>query len=88
MAKKPKLEAHPVHLPNGDWGLRIEGEDADPQPGDTVAVKSKDGKEWTAVIDAIVSRNEWGVTCSRKPREEKADATDDNDFEDDDPAEV
>lgn len=67
-------EGHPVHLDDGSWGIRIEG-DQEVKPGDKVKVKSKGGKTWTTTIAEVVSSDAYGVKCREVPRATKAPAT-------------
>lgn len=49
-------DGKPIKLRSGDWGASIELEKGgpEPQPGDTVDIVTKAGKEWTERVSRIV----------------------------------
>lgn len=60
-------EGHPVHLDDGAWGVRVEGEGHEAVAvGDRLTVKSKAGKKWGATVARVVDHNDYGTRVEAK----------------------
>lgn len=60
-------EGHPVHLDDGSWGVRVEGEGHEAVAvGDRLTVKSKGGKEWGATVTRVVDHNDYGTRVAAR----------------------
>lgn len=54
MAHLSNVTATPTKLKSGAWGARVQANNMRVESGDTVTVRAKSGKSWTATISAIV----------------------------------
>lgn len=49
---KEGFTGHPAKLKEGGWGAHVHSDKV--QPGDTVSLTTKAGKEWDAVVEKVV----------------------------------
>ena len=63
------MTATPYKLRSGDWGVRVRGT---VRAGDTVTVRTRAGKTWTARIERVVWSGDGVALCATESRSRRS----------------